>query len=56
MSFSSGRFGSSRDVAEQEIDVEAALVRFVDDDGVVGVQEAVGLRLGQQDAIGHHRR
>ncbi len=42
------------DVTEQKIDVEAALVRLVDDDGVVGVEKAVGLRLRQQDAVGHH--
>ena len=40
-------------VAEQEIDVQAALVGLVDDDGVVGTQVGVALRLGQQDAIGH---
>ena len=40
-------------VAEQEIDVQAALVRLVDDDRVVGVQIGVGLRLGEQDAVGH---
>jgi hypothetical protein len=41
------------EVAEQEIDVEAALVRLVDDDRLVGVQVGVGLRLGEQDAVGH---
>jgi hypothetical protein len=41
------------DVAQQKIDVEAALVRLVDDDGVVGLEQRVGLRLGQQDAVGH---
>ena len=40
-------------VAEQEIDVQAALVRLVDDDRLVGVQVRVGLRLGEQDAVGH---
>ena len=40
-------------VAQQEIDVEAALVRLVDDDGVVATQQRVALRLGQQDAVGH---
>jgi hypothetical protein len=40
-------------VTEQEIDVEAALVRFVDQDRVVFGQPAVGLDLGQQDAVGH---
>ncbi len=41
-------------VAEQEVDVEAALVRLVDDDRVVAEQHAVTLDLGQQDAVGHH--
>ena len=40
-------------IAEQEIDVEAALVRLVDDERVVGRQPAVGLDLGEQDAVGH---
>src|SRR5262245_35059828 len=31
------------DVAEQEVDVEAAFVCLVQDDGVVGVEETVGL-------------
>ena len=45
-------------VTQQKINVQAALVRLVNDDGVVGVQQRVGLRLGQQNAIGHqlHRR
>ncbi len=41
------------EVTEQEVDVEAALVRLVDDQRVVGVQLRIGLRLGQQDAVGH---
>ncbi len=41
------------EIAEQEVDVEAALVRLVDDQGVVVVQKAVALDLGEQDAIGH---
>ena len=40
-------------VAEQEVDVQAALVRLVDDQGVVGAQARVALRLGEQDAVGH---
>ncbi|MCW0413457.1 hypothetical protein NB709_003333 [Xanthomonas sacchari] len=40
-------------VTEQEIDVEAALVRLVDDDRVVAGQPAVAGDLGQQDAVGH---
>ncbi len=39
--------------AEQEVDVEAALVRLVDDDRVVAAQERVALDLGEQDAVGH---
>ncbi len=39
-------------VAEQEVDVEAALVRLVDDDRVVAAQQAVVLDLGQQQAVG----
>jgi hypothetical protein len=41
------------EVAEQEIDVEAALMRLVDDDGVVARKQRVGLRFGEQDAVGH---
>ncbi|CAN5829299.1 hypothetical protein BH20ACT6_BH20ACT6_08360 [soil metagenome] len=40
-------------VAEQEVDVEAALVRLVDDDGVIAPQQWVALDLGDQDAVGH---
>ena len=40
-------------VAEQEVDVQRTLVRLVDDDRVVGLEERIGLRLGQQDAVGH---
>ncbi len=42
------------DVAEQEVDVQAALVGLVDDQGVVAAQHAIALDLGQQDAVGHH--
>ena len=41
------------EVAEDEVDVEAALVGFVNDDGVVLAQQLVALDLGQQDAVGH---
>ncbi len=41
------------EVAEQEVDVEAALVGLVDDEGVVAAQQAVLLDLGEQDAVGH---
>ena len=40
-------------VAEQEVDVQAALVRLVDDDRVVGAQQRIGLSFGEQDAVGH---
>ena len=40
-------------VTQQEVDVEAALVRFVDDDRVVGRQPAVAGDFRQQDAVGH---
>ena len=40
-------------IAEQEIDVEAALVRLVDDDRVVSAQQRIVLRFSQQDAVGH---
>ena len=39
--------------AEQKIDVERALVRFVDDDCVVAPVERILARLGEQDAVGH---
>ncbi len=41
------------EVAEQEVDVEGPLVGLVDDDRVVGAQFAVGLDLGEQDAVRH---
>ena len=40
-------------IAEQEIDIETALVRLVDDDRVVGGEQRIGLRFGEQDAVGH---
>ncbi len=40
-------------VAEQEIDVQRPLVRFVDQDRIVGPQITIRLSLGQQDAVGH---
>src|SRR3546814_18940089 len=39
--------------AEQEVDVEAAFVRLVDDDRVVAVQQMIAAKLGEQDAVGH---
>jgi hypothetical protein len=46
-------------VAEQEVDVQAAFVGLVDDDRVVAGELAVALDLGQQDPVRHqphHRR
>src|ERR1700730_5469255 len=45
-------------IAEQEVDVEAALVGLVEDEGVVAQQAAVALHFGEQDAVGHqlHQR
>jgi hypothetical protein len=40
-------------IAEQEIVVEAALVRLVDDDRVLLAQVPVALRFGEQDAVSH---
>ena len=39
--------------AEQEVDVQAALVRLVDDQRVIGTQVSVMLELGEQDTVGH---
>ena len=40
-------------ITEQEIDIEAALVRLVDNDRVVQPQIPVALGLGEQNAVGH---
>ena len=40
-------------VTEQEVDVEAALVRLVNDDRVVGLEQRVMLRLSQQYTVRH---
>ena len=42
------------EIAEQEVDIEAAFVRLVDDDDLVVAQQFVTRELGQQDAVGHH--
>jgi hypothetical protein len=42
------------EVAEEEVDVEAALVCFVDDDRVVRFEEPVSLRFREENAVGHH--
>ena len=39
--------------ADQKIDIERPLVRFVENEGVVPVEKPVGLTLAQQDPIGH---
>ncbi len=41
------------EVPEEEVDVEAALVRLVEDECVVAQEPAVTLDLGEQDAVGH---
>ena len=40
-------------IAEQKVDIQAALVGLVDDQGVVLAQQRIALRLGEQDAVGH---
>ncbi|MNR05908.1 hypothetical protein D3C85_1219590 [compost metagenome] len=41
------------EVAQDEVDVEAALMSLIDDDGVVLGQHAVVLDLRQQDTVSH---
>ena len=41
------------EIADQEVDVQAALVRLVQDERVVAAQHPVALDLGEQDAVGH---
>ena len=41
------------DIAEQKIDVQAALVRLVENQGVILPEPWVALRFGQQYAVGH---
>ena len=54
ITFRSGRARQQlAQIAEQEVDVEAALVRLVEDQRVVAQQPAVALDLGEQDAVGH---
>ena len=40
-------------VAQEKIDVEAALMRLIQNDGVVGLEARVGLNFSQQHAVGH---
>ena len=41
------------EVAQKKINVDGSLVRFVNDDRVVALQQGIGLRFGQQNAVGH---
>ena len=41
------------EIAQQKIDIERALVRLVDNDGVVIFQQRIVVYFGQQDAVGH---
>ena len=43
----------ARQVPQDEVDVEAALVGLVDDERVVALQHRIRLDLRQQDAVGH---
>ena len=54
ITFRSGRRDQQpAQVAEQEVDVEAAFVRLVEDDRVVAQEVPVVLDLGEQYAVGH---
>ena len=50
---SSASLDEASEVAEEEVDVEGALVGLVDDDRVVATQVGIARQLGQQDAVGH---
>ena len=41
-------------VAEDEVDVEAAFVGLVDDHAVVALEPAVALDVVEEQAVGHH--
>ena len=41
------------EIAEEEVDVEAALVRLIDDEGVVTTELRITLQFGEEDAVGH---
>ena len=45
--------GETVQVAEEEVDVEAALVRLIDDDDFVFREVRVGKGFGEQHAVGH---
>ena len=50
-----GPFGQQGgQIPQQKVDVQAALVGLVDDDGVVGPQLRIALDLRQEDAVGDH--
>ena len=40
-------------ITQQKVDIQAALMRLVDDQRVVGFEQRVGLGFGQQNAVGH---
>ena len=40
-------------IPEQKVDVDRALVRFVDDDCVVGAKERIALRFSKENAVRH---
>ena len=40
-------------IAQEEVNVQAALMRLIHDDGVVAREHRICLKLGQQNAIGH---
>ena len=41
------------EVAQEEVDVQTALMRFVNDDRIVGFEQSVPLSLSKQDAVRH---
>ena len=41
------------EIAQQKVDVEAALVRLIDNDRLVPIEKTVAPRLRQQNAVGH---
>ena len=41
-------------VTQQKVDVEAAFVGLIDDEGVIGQEQSVTTGFGQKNAVGHH--
>ena len=41
------------EIAEKEVDVEVALVRLVDDEGVITAELRITLQFGEENAVGH---